>query len=1194
VQFRILGPLEVVHAGEALSLGGAKQRKVLSLLILQAPESVSTDRLVDALWGERPPPTAQHAVQVYVSGIRKALRVEIGEASSDSVPLLETREQGYSLRLGGEHTLDRMAFEQHLVEGQRLLREGEPRQAAERLDQALSLWRGPAFGEFAGEHWAVAEARRLEELRAQALEAQVDTEFALGADEAAIPELERLINLYPDRERMRGQLMLALYRAGRQADALRVFRDTRQFLVDEYGIEPGEELRALNQAILSQDNARLTQAGTPLATAGSEYEVAAPVPTRLRPYGAAKFVGREREREELRSALASAEGGQRAGVLITGEPGVGKTRLVSEMAVEAHADGSLVLGGRCDEGLELPYQPFVEALEHLIEHAPPDLLRAHVESHGLAVARLNASLARRLGEASAPATAPSEAERYLLFAAIDGLLASAASSPVLLVLEDLHWADVPTVVLLKYILTSPRRARLAVVGTVRSVDLEEEHPLKQLLADLHREPRVARLELGGLSLEEVEALAGNMAGQELDPDGRALAERLHASTAGNPFFITELLRNLAESDVGTADEWRTSPTNGWGSLPTSITETLDRRLARLGSEARDCLGAAAAVGHEFDIDLLQSATETDHAELVQLLARAVDIGLVAGGESDGRTMRFAHALIDHWLYAQLGAPKRVELHRRIANRLEQRAETEQVSAPELARHWHAAAGTSEIDKPLRYALLAGDDALKRLAPDEARRWYARALDLHARRADPTDAERCEILVRRGEAEQQVGDPAFRDTLLEAADLARRTDDPKRLIRAALANTRGLQSSSGTVDEDRIAALDLAIEATGTQPSAERARLLATQAVELAFSGQWKRRVALSDEALALARSLDDPDTLANVLNLRFLTIWAPETHAERLANSGESIVACEQSRDQVALFHAYHWRTAAAIEAADPSEAQRCMAAERELADSVRQPTLLWLATCHDSDLALIEGRLDDAERLAGEALAIGQASEPDALACFAAQLTAIQHEQGRLGEQVGLLEQVVDANPGIPGFRAILARALCELGRTEEARQAISPSAESKFTDLPYDVTWLAVACIYADCVAQLGDENAARMLYGLLEPWRLMIAYPGFGVGASVSHWLAELAICLGDIDAAERHNAEAGRLHEQLTGPIWIARGEFQAGRLHRRRGRDAKAKDALGRSLEAAERLGMAGLASRGRALLEEADNSRVAT
>lgn len=508
--------------------------------------------------------------------------------------------------------------------------------------------------------------------------------------------------------------------------------------------------------------------------------------------------------------------------------------------------------------------------------------------------------------------------------------------------------------------------------------------------------------------------------------------------------------------------------------------------------------------------------------------------------------RFAHALMHRYLYAELGLAGRTKLHRRAALALERRLGASRSRPAELARHW-VAAGEADAGNALRYAILAGDEALEKLAPDEARRWYQISLELLGPRPDAPPAELCDLLIKRGEAERQTGEHSFRETLLEAADIARSIGYKDGLVRAALANTRGMQSQTGIVDEARIRVLDAALRIVGTDDSPERARLLATQAAELMYSRQWDRRVALSDEALAIARRLDDPAALSTVLNMRFVTLLAPETHAERRASTLEAVAATERLNDPLARFYAYHWCMYVSIEAADIVAARSWAARERELAERFRQPTMLWLASADEANLAIIAGELDTADRLAAIALEIGQESEPDALACYAAQQTSIAFERGRLGELIPLLEQAVENNPGVPGFRATLALALSEDLRLDEARAILEVAASSSFRDLPYDVTWLAVTCIYAQVASKLEERSAARGLYEMLAPWDGQVAFPAFGVWGPVGLYLGSLAVALGEPDTAASHLTEAARVASRAGAPTWERRAAAEPTRL-----------------------------------------------
>jgi DNA-binding SARP family transcriptional activator len=1140
---RILGPVEAWWGQQRLDLGGPRQLTLLAFLVLHANRAMSKDALIDAVWGPARS-GADNRLQMAIARLRKALEPLTG----DSGPPLRTVRGGYLLSVApGE--LDADVFHGGVHAGGRALDAGAPEEAADLLRETLTLWRGPPLAEVAFEDFAQGEIRRLEELRIRALEGRIDAELQLGRHAELIGELEDLSREAPTHEHLAEQLMLALYRCGRQADALNAYQRVRVALADRLGLEPGPALKTLQIQILEQaaslgvpvgHRAPPQPAGVPTARA--------PIPTRLLPYGPAVFAGRRAEREALAGASSRVASSGRQAAFVTGEPGIGKTRLVSEFAHDAHAAGTLVLAGRCDDGLILPYQPFVEALEHLVANVPAELLERHVAEYGDSIARLVPALATRVGGVPAVAVQPSESERYVLFRAIEGLLAVACEGgPVLLVLEDLHWADLPTLDLLRRLLTSPRGWALMLLSTCRVDGLGLNHPLRQLLADVHREPHALRLDLTGLQSAEVVELVRGIGNAPPGTADQQLVQTLGASTAGNPFFITELVRSLAEAGALVATGGFLRLTDGvdlTADLPVSISETLARRLGRMHDDVRHWLGVAAVVGEEFDLDLVSEVADVGTAP--DGIERAVAGAVLIEVPGQPARLRFAHALMQRYLYRELGAARQIELHRRIAVAIEARSGRGGNQYAELARHWLQALET-EVEAALRYSVLAGDEALAKLAPDEARRWYDGALGLLDRTNETHDGQRCELLIKRGGAERQAGNQSFRETLLEAAEIAQRIDDEDRLVRAALGNTRGMQSETGIVDEARIATLDSALQIVGNDDGPERARLLAIQAAELMYSGAWARRVQLSDEALAIARRLNDPDALSTVLNMRFVTLLAAETLAERRANTHEAVAVAERLNDPLARFYGYHWRAYACVEAGDILAARSWMAREQDIADRFRQPTTLWLRHADEANLAIIAGQLDAAEELASAALEIGRHSEPDALVCYAAQRTCIAFERGRLGELVPLLEQASRDNPGVPGFRATLALALTEASRPEEARKLVRSRVATNFRDLPYDVTWLTVLCIHAQVSCSLRDVRAATVLYRMLEPWSEQIAFPAFGVWGPVSLYLGSLALMLGEVDAAEHHLLEAARAAIRAGAPIWEEHAASQLGRL-----------------------------------------------
>jgi DNA-binding SARP family transcriptional activator len=420
MRFLILGPLEVRGAQGAVAVGGIKLRGVLAVLLLHANEPVSAERLALALWGQDAPDGATKTVQVHVSRLRRAL----GDAE-----LIETMPAGYCLRLRPEE-LDATWFERLFADGRQALAGGHPEQAAALLRRALGLWRGPALAELALEPFAPAEIAALEEQRLAALEARIDADLAVGRHAELVAELRRLVAVNATRERLAAQLMLAFYRCGRQTEALEAYQEARRVLISDVGVEPGPGLRELQEAILRQDVALQLRGGvlelspaldatSASALVGGEAEpIVLALPRSLHAWTDSPFVGRDTELARLREHWTRIEDGEHAAVVLGGEAGIGKTRLASEFARAVHEEGALVLYGRCDEGLGMPYQPFVEALGPYARAMGLDHLRAELGHHAPDLGRLLPELGG-LGE---PAGADAESERFALFEAVAALL----------------------------------------------------------------------------------------------------------------------------------------------------------------------------------------------------------------------------------------------------------------------------------------------------------------------------------------------------------------------------------------------------------------------------------------------------------------------------------------------------------------------------------------------------------------------------------------------------------------------------------------------------------------------------------------------------------------------------------------------------------------------------------------------------
>jgi predicted ATPase len=484
-----------------------------------------------------------------------------------------------------------------------------------------------------------------------------------------------------------------------------------------------------------------------------------PLPPLLRAAPSVAFVGRDEERSLMERSRAQARAGAQQVVLLSGEPGIGKSRLASFAAHGAHGEGFAVLWGACTEELAVPYEPWIAVCSQLVEHAPVELLERHVERHGGELARLARDLPRRLPGVPEPQTSDPETERFLLFSAVSGALVElAAAMPVCVVLDDLHWADAQSVALLKHVATSGGSSALQAIVAFRDSDLAPGHPLAAVLADLRRTEGVERIALEGLGATEVSEVMAAAAGHELDAHGLALAGEIATETDGNPFFVGEVLRSLVESGRLRYDEaterWIIDRSTPLG-LPESVRDVVGRRVERLGDETREVLTLGAVIGRSFDLDLLTRLVETPEGDLLDRLEAAVEASLL--DESDERVgrFRFVHALINQTLYERLGATRRASVHHRVAVALEEWCEGDPGErVGELALHWRLAGADNA--KAGRYSALAGRRALDSLAPAQAARLFADALELLG---EAGSAERCEALIGLGEAQQLTGDPA---------------------------------------------------------------------------------------------------------------------------------------------------------------------------------------------------------------------------------------------------------------------------------------------------------------------------------------------------------------------------------------------------------------------------------------------------
>ena len=737
VEFGILGPVRVVHDGTLPSLAGTRERAVLALLLLSPNQIVSSDRLIDGLWNDRPPDGATKALQVYVSRLRKAL----GQASLDG--RLLTRSPGYLLRVGSGE-LDAARFDTIVARAREEAAGGDHHRAAATLRTALALWRGPALADIADAPFARNEAARLEEARLAALEERIDADLACGHHAEVMAELEALTRAHPLRERLWAGLMTALYRAGRQAEALRTYQRLRRILGDDLGIEPSPGIARLETAILRQDP---TLDWLP-----------SPAPAPARPSADFQgqlrqmpFTGRGAEFARLQSRLADAATGRGGLVMVMGEAGIGKTRLAEELSGDARRQGWSVLWGRCFEGpWTPPYAPFAEAIDMLVATADADELRADLGAGGPALAQLVTALRRRIPDLPDPVPVEPDEERFrLLDTAVQLLVAGSARKPILLCLDDLHWSDGGTVALLTHLARFAPQHRLLVLGTYRDAELARTHPLAEVLPTLGRQPDFDRIHLQGLPAEVVEELLRAMAAQELP---KLVTVTVAAETDGNPFFIREVLRHLLEEGTVYRDPdgcWTSDPSLGEPGIPDSVREVVHRRLSRLSDDAKRLLAAACAFDQPFRFDVVAEVCALAEDAALDALEEAITAQLLEDRPA-GEFCAFTHALIRHALYADASSPRRARLHRRVAEVLAARlgaVHPTPAAAGEIAHHYQRSAELPGAERGGSFALEAAAHAEATGAHEEAARFLRAALELLV----GDDGRRPDLLGRLGVA-----------------------------------------------------------------------------------------------------------------------------------------------------------------------------------------------------------------------------------------------------------------------------------------------------------------------------------------------------------------------------------------------------------------------------------------------------------
>jgi class 3 adenylate cyclase/tetratricopeptide (TPR) repeat protein len=876
-----------------------------------------------------------------------------------------------------------------------------------------------------------------------------------------------------------------------------------------------------------------------------------PLPARLARPEPSAFYGRSAERAVIDQALAVVEHDRwRQLVMVLGDPGMGKTRLVSEAARAAHAGGATVLFGRCHQGLGVPFAPFLEAFGHLARYASQEVLDKHAARHGRRLARMVPDLAERLPGSAAEASVDLDAERYLVFIAARDLLDAASKSrPLALILDDIQWMDSVSLQLLRYLIQVGEPGALLVMATCRDTEVDQNGPLAQLLTDLWREDGTHRIALEGFGAEEIRELVEALAGGQLGDAGESLVGALIKETGGNPFIVRQLLLHLADTGAisSQGEIVHVELDLAEVDVPKSVQDLVMSRVGRAGETAVRALSVASVIDSDFDARLVASVLELDQDQVLDSLERARASGLIRRGGQAG-DFTFVHGIVSHTLSDQLGPPRKQRFHRRIAVELGSRPHPITSS---VAYHWVASGPAGDPPQIVSWATRAGQEAMSRLAPAEAVRWFEGAAHALDRMPQAGEDQAVALMVELGTAQRLAGNTDHRRTLLDAATRAREASRDDLFVRAVLANHRGWESLGGDVDHDRVALLRTALE-VATISVGDRARLLANLASELTYDERRDQTLALADQALVQAKQADDPAVLLHVLLARFPTVFQPDRAAQCLSETSELINLARRVDDPQALVLAAMYRFNACLSLADLDGLDSALDVACEGVERLGLPLLQHLVLIKQNMRALLAGDLAAAESYAQRAFKIGQAcGVPEAMAHYYAQLTRIRHAQGRLDELVPGFERLVAANPSVTALRSTLCRLYCLLGRFEQARPLFDVDAGDQFESVPGNRYLLMNMVVFAEACADLEILQPAPMLYDRLMPYRDQVPVGDATFLAPVAFYCGRLAALLGEVDQAVAHFAEAETINTKLNSPMWsvVTRSEWAAALLGR---------------------------------------------
>ncbi len=910
------------------------------------------------------------------------------------------------------------------------------------------------------------------------------------------------------------------------------------------------------------------------------------------------FVGRERELSELFSALELATHGQGGMVTLSGDPGIGKTRLAQVLAHAAAQRGVLALWGRCSEDPGAPpYWPWVQLVRAHVQTRNEDALRGELGTSASYIAEMAPEVAQRIGRIAA-ATHPSDAAqaRFLLFDALASFWKRvAASDTLLLILDDAHCADIPSLKLLEFLAKEIGAARVALLATYRSSDVSQDHPLSDTLREAARHVRMERIALSGMNAQESEELMRNMLGAALTPQ---LAANIHARTEGNPLFIREMAHYLQESahteDVSPVPRWEQLA----AAVPEGIRQIIGARLNKLSQACVEVLQAAAVMGRNFSHDIVCLALAPDSRDQTSAVLQEAIAARIAEPAAAPGGFRFTHALLCEVLYTRIPPTRRARLHERIARAMQARYTHE--LAPHLAalaHHYCSSLPEGPADTAAEMAERAGKHAQDQLAFEEAALHYRLALQVMAQDAQANVARRADLYVRLGKMQSHSGDSGRAlESFQRAFACAQQSNDPELQARAAIDFEEASWRYS-ILSAAAIAPLKEALAALGPNDGALKATTLSALSRALMFIGAPDEAYRTAELAHAMARRVGDAAALVEALTRSLVSYERPGDFAQRCANTEEGVALARRTGNREFLLYLVAWQVYNLAESGDMlARAQSLQELER-LVDEQRQPLYRYVLGRFEAVHAMFEGRFNDAERIASQASVYGvNFPELGSADVHAVQMLSLRREQGRLAEVAPVLELFErDAPPGSrwrPGLMIVYS----ELGQHDKARAIYESFARENFASVAHDARWIMTIAYLAEMCCLLGDAAGAAHLYRALLPYdgrNLIVGHKVVTYGPA-SRYLGMLAAAMQRWKQAEAHFTDAIAMNVRQGSKPWLAHAQYQFAVMLNARsapGDRSRALELLEQALTIATALDMRMLVARSGALRDSIKPAR---